>query len=394
MSISRKESNGKIIVFGIAFFYPLAGVTYQFLHYLLGLRDLGYDVYYVEDSQRRVYDPSINDMTEDAAKNIQQIGAILDRFGFEKHWAYRSHYGDKQCYGLSNAELNRLYREADGFLNVTGAQELREEHLQVPVRIYVESDPFAAQVRVAQGDEYWLDLLGAHTHHFSFGENLGNADCPLPVERFTWQPTRQPVSLNLWQDCSTVGGSEYTTISTWSNSNNDVEWNGETYYWTKHHSFQRIIQLPQLRHEQTFRVAVKASEAVKQKLKAHDWLVSDSISVSTDLDTYRSFIQSSRAEFTVARDQYVRGRTGWQSDRSVCYLAAGRPVVTEDTAFGKFVPTGEGLFAYSSQDDILQAIDAIESDYPAHCKAARELANEYLDAPKIVGSVLTRAGLL
>jgi hypothetical protein len=390
---NAEPTRGKAIVFGIAFYYPLGGVTYQFLHYLLGLKRLGYDVYYVEDSQRRVYDPKINDMTEQAESNVCSIGKVFDRFGFAHRWAYRSHFGDKPCYGLSVSEMRQLYRDADLFLNVTGAQEIREEHLRIPWRLYVESDPFAAQVRVAKGDKYWLDLLSAHTHHFSFGENLGEPDCPVPIERFNWQPTRQPVALDLWQSDSATGGSTYTTITTWSNKGNDVEFRGEMYHWTKNSAFERMMDLPRRRPRVPFCIAVRAEQNVRRKLKEHGWRLSDSLRVSRNLETYRRFIQASRGEFTVARDQYVRGRTGWQSDRSVCYLAAGRPVVTEDTGFGKFVPTGEGLFAFHHMEDALAAIDVIEADYPRHCRAARDLAYEYLDAEKVVRSLIERAGL-
>jgi hypothetical protein len=388
---------GKVIVFGIAFFYPLAGVTFQFVHYLLGLRRLGYDVYYVEDSERLVYDPILNDTTEDAARNVREIGQILDAHGFAGRWAYRSHYGQRPCYGLSDSALRELYRDADAFLNVTGAQELREEHLQIPTRLYVESDPFAAQVRVAQGDEYWLNLLGAHTHHFSFGENLGQPDCVAPVTRFQWQPTRQPVALDLWSDDadSTPASTRtsYTTITTWSNKNNDVEYQGVRYLWTKNIAFEEIIDLPRRRPRDQFCLAVKASEDVRRRLTQHGWRLEDSHVISHDLDAYRRFVVRSRGEFTVARHQYVAGRTGWQSDRSVCFLAAGRPVITQDTGFGKFVPTGEGLFAYATIEDIERALDAIESNYLGHCEAARALAREYFDAEKVIGSVMDRAGL-
>lgn len=383
-------NRGKVIVFGIAFFYPLAGVTFQFLHYLLGLKRLGYDVYYVEDSQRRVYDPTINDMTEDASRNVASVSRVLDRFGFENRWVYRSHYGSRPCYGMTESQLLELYRDADAFLNVTGGQEIRDEHRDIPRRLYVESDPFAAQVRVAQGDPYWIDLLDAHTHHFTFGENLGESDCPVPIERFTWLPTRQPVVLDLWNN-ETVGGSVYRTIATWSNKGNDVEWNGETYYWTKNFALERMMELPRRRRNLHFGIAVKAESSILQRFTVGGWTLYDPIEVSSDIDTYRRFIQKSRGEFTVARDQYVRGRTGWQSDRSVSYLAAGRPVITEDTGFGKFVPTGEGLFAYQQPEDVLAALDTIESDYAKHCSAARGIAHEYFAAEKVLAYLMDRA---
>ncbi len=143
---------GKIIVFGILFWYPLAGVTYQFLHYLIGLRKLGYDVYYVEDSGRWVYDPKLNDLSPDATSNLELVVPFLEAHGFKGKWAFRGNYPEGRCYGMSASQILQLYREADAFLNVTGAQEIREEHLVVPRRIYVESDPFASQVKVAKGD--------------------------------------------------------------------------------------------------------------------------------------------------------------------------------------------------------------------------------------------------
>src|SRR5678815_3589240 len=140
--MNKEQRKGKIIVFGILFWYPLAGVTFQFLHYLIGLRRLGYDVYYIEDSGRYVYSPSLGDFPVDASDNIAAIAPILKAHGFSDKWAFRGAYEGGQCYGMTESQILQLYRDADAFLNVTGAQELREEHLAVPRRIYVESDPF------------------------------------------------------------------------------------------------------------------------------------------------------------------------------------------------------------------------------------------------------------
>src|SRR5260370_37323750 len=156
---SEKPSKGKIIVFGILFWYPLAGVTYQFLHSLLGLRRLGYDPYYVEDSGRWVYDPQMNDLSPDAAGNIAAVQPALEAHGFGDRWAFRGNYPYGKCYGMTEEAILRLYREADAFLNVTGAQEIRAEHRACPRRIYVESDPFASQGKVAQGDAGMIAAL-------------------------------------------------------------------------------------------------------------------------------------------------------------------------------------------------------------------------------------------
>ncbi len=409
----EKPSKGKIIVFGILFWYPLAGVTYQFLHYLIGLRRLGYDPYYIEDSGRWIYDPHINDLSPDASGNIDAIAPILKAHGFADRWAFRGNYPDGRCYGMTEDAILQLYREADAFLNVTGAQEIRPEHLACPRRIYVESDPFASQVKTARGDEATIAMLAAHDTHFSFGENLGAADCPVPIERFRWLPTRQPVVMDLWNGESerarergsaeraaalrapalrAPAPSAYTTITTWHNKGKDIAYRGETYYWTKDREFEKFLDLPR-RRSVPFELAAGVTEEVQQLLRSHGWSQVHSVEISKDIDRYRTYIQRSRGEFTVARDQYVRPNTGWFSDRSACYLAAGRPVITQETGFRKFLPTGKGLFGFRTMDDILAAVDTIESDYEGNCRAAQEIAAEFFTAEKVVGSLMARAGL-
>lgn len=389
--MSEKPSKGKIIVFGILFWYPLAGVTYQFLHYLIGLRRLGYDPYYIEDSGRWIYDPRINDLSGDASGNIAAVAPILEAHGFAGRWGFRGNYPDGQCYGMTESQILQLYREADAFLNVTGAQEIREEHLACPRRIYVESDPFAAQAKVAKGDAATIATLSAHDTLFSFGENLGAPDCTVPIEQFTWLPTRQPVVMDLWEH-TRPAGEAYTTITTWHNKGKNIEYNGDTWYWTKDREFEKFLDLPQ-RRDVPFELAVGVDNDVEQLLRSQRWRRRDSVEISRNIESYRDYIQNSRGEFTVARDQYVRPNTGWFSDRTACYLAAGRPVITQETGFSKFLTAGRGLFGFSTMDDILAAVDAIESDYVAHSRAAREVAAEFFDAEKVVGSLMERAGL-
>lgn len=391
------KRKGIAIVFGYLFGYPMAGITYQYLHYLIGLRRLGYDAYYIEDSSRWVYDLHLNELTPDASNNINSVIPFLDAAGFEERWAFRGYYPDGQCYGLTEKELLNLYHDADLFLNVTGAQEIREEHMVCPNRIYVESDPFAMQVHVVQGNKAKIAELEAHNVYFTFGENLGATDCTVPLEKFEWLPTRQPVDLELWEN--QVGGTEaisnesaYTTVTTWKSQGNEITYQGDTYYWTKDREFIKFIDLPN-RVDVPFELAVKADEEAESLLDRHGWRRQSAVAISADTHRYKDYIQRSRAEFTVARDQYVRPKTGWFSDRSVCYLAAGRPVITQETGFSKYIPTGKGLFAFETIDDILAAVDAIQTDYSGNCKLAKELAAEYFATEKVLGSLLQRAGL-
>lgn len=379
----------RIIVLGMMFFYPLAGVTYQFLHYLLGLRRLGYDAYYLEDTLAEVYDPALNAYTPDAARNIEANRRVLQRFGLDGKWAYRT--PRDEWTGMTRQQVLDLCRSADAVLNVTGAHVLRDEHRAIPRRLYVESDPFAAQVKVAKGDQRTIASLDPHTHFFSFGESIGLPGCTVPVERYRWQPTRQPVCMDLWRT-QRPGGSAFTTITTWHNKGDGIEWQGERYYWTKDREFRKFLHVA-LRRGVRFQMAASVDEPIRQLLHDNAWENTDSIPISSDIDRYRDYIQSSRAEFTVARDQYVRPRTGWFSDRSVCYLAAGRPVITQSTGFEDHVPTGRGLFAFKTTDDVLAAIDSIESDYAGHCRAAAEVGEAYFGSDAVLGSLLRRADL-
>jgi len=393
MTKSTKPAKGPIIVFGILFWFPLAGVTYQFLHFLIGLRRLGYDPYYIEDSGRWIYDPKLNDLSPDATSNLSAVVPALEAHGFRDRWAFRGNYPGGRCYGLTEEKILRLYRQADAFLNVTGAQELRDEHMACRRRIYVETDPVAVQIKIAQGNKNTIAALAAHDTHFSYGGNFGRPDCRVPLERFNWQPTVQPVVLDLWDNPSfNRNGAAFNTIATWHNKGKDIVYKGRTYYWSKDREFKKFLDLPE-RRSVPFELAVGVDEKTRSLLNKNKWQITDPVKLSSDMKSYHEFILKSRGEFTVAKDQNIRLRSGWFSDRSACYLAASRPVINQDTAFGSYLPTGKGLFAFQTMDDILAAVDEIESDYEGNCRAAREIAAEHFAAEKVLGSLLNRAGL-
>jgi hypothetical protein len=383
-----------VVVFGIAFLYPLAGITWQFLHFLIGLRRLGFDPYYVEDSGRWVYDPGLATFTPDPARNIAAVLPAFEAHGFGERWVCRVNALDGRCYGLDEGRLRTLYREAAAMLNVTGGQELREDHFTDALRVYVETDPVGPQIDIAEGDSALVKQLAGHDVLFSYGENFGRADCGVPLERFTWLPTRQPVVLDLWPPAPPTADASYTTIATWSHRNDRV-FRGETYYWSKEREFLKILDLPRRTAapiELALDLSADESEA-DQQLQSHGWRVVPAAGISRDVDAYREYIRGSRGEFTVAKDQNVRLRSGWFSDRSATYLAAGRPVITQETGFSNVLPCGRGLFGWRDLDDILGAIDAIETDYEGHCRGAREVATEYFAAETVLASLMERAGL-
>ena len=404
--------NLRLVIMGILGRTPLAGVSWQVLHFLEGFRRLGSDVYYIEDTGGWAYNPlqKIRDHETEGihASNceyaVDHVAKIMSWFGLQDRWCYRSRV-DGRFFGLSEREVSRLFESADALVNLTGSTQLLEEHVRVPVRIYLETDPVARQIELIQGDRKAIDLLEAHTHYFTYGENLGAPDCAVPVTRFNYLPTRQPIVLDWWAPDANLPYGEnhrrnspncFTTIAKWRQPGKDIEWNGESYSWSKHVEFLKFIDLPR-RTDQEFELALaweddKDEEAIPQ-LTAHGWRVVDAISLSLDIAPYRDYILGSRGEFTVAKDQNIRLRSGWFSDRSACYLAAGKPVITQDTAFGNILPIGRGLFAFQTMEDILAAIDTIQVDYTGHCRAAREIAEEYFAAENVLGSLLRRVGL-
>jgi hypothetical protein len=389
---SARPTRGRIIVTGMAVYVPLPGVIYQILHYLIGLRRLGYEAYYIEDNIRWVYDSVAQTVVPDPGANVAIVAAALDSHGFADHWGYRCGNEVGRCYGMTEAELASLYRDADALLNVTG-QTLEGDQLTCRRRIYIESDPFASQVRLHRGDADELARVSAHDTHFTFGENIGAADCGIPATQIDWLPTRQPVDVELWHPpAGTVATDRYTTITTWENHVDAIIHDGETYHWRKDREFEKFLDLPR-RTQASFEIALNVDDDVLGLLASYGWKYAAANEVAMDTDSYRAYVWGSRGEFTVARDQYVRPRTGWFSDRSACYLAAGRPVITQETSFSKFLPTGCGLFAFTTLDEIVAAVDRIETNYAAHARAAREIAAEYFAAEKVVGRLMTQAGL-
>ena len=393
-----RPSEPIVLVLGMMGRAPFAGVGWQVLHYLEGLRGLGCDVYYIEDTGEWPYDPEQNAVTDDCRYTTGYIGRLMAWCGLPDRWAYVAAAQGGRAFGPAGPRIGELLARADALVNLTGATVLHDELLRVPVRIFLETDPVLPQIEVAQGRHFTIDQLAAHTHRFSFGENFGAPDCGVPLGRFDYFPTRQPIVLDWWDPARVPtppphADDRFTTVGSWKQSGKDVEWGGEIYHWSKHHEFLKFLDLPRLA-ARPFEMALACDDReVIGMLNGHGWRVVDALALSKDILPYRDYILGSRGEFTVAKDQNIRLRSGWFSDRSASYLAAGKPVITQDTGFGNLLPTGRGLFAFRTMDDVLAALDAIETDYDGHGRAAREIAAEYFGAEAVIRSLLGRAGV-
>jgi hypothetical protein len=384
----------RLVVFGMMGRCPWGGQTWLSLNWLSGLAGLGHDVWYAEDDTVWPYDPERNAVSDDCGHAVRHVASSLAGIGLAGRWAFRLAGRPGACWGLSPAELTELYRTCDALLNVGGAIDLREEHLAAPLRVYVETDPVTAELRLAGGDEHTRRAFAAHDVLATYGENYGAPDCGVPLGGLAWVRTRQPVDLARWPAAFRPGAAAYTTIGNYRQRGSDVAFAGEVYRWSKHHEWEKFLDLPR-RTGRCFEVALNVDDpADRARLHAHGWRVVSPLAFSRDVfGAYPAFIRGSRAEFTVAKDQNVRLRSGWFSERDACYLASGKPVVAQDTGFAAVLPAGAGLFAARALDEAVAAVEAIEGDYAAHCRAARRVAEECFEARGVARRLLRDVGL-
>ena len=386
-------SRRRIAVVGTFGGVPYAGMAWMHCQFLVGLARLGHDVSYLETTSAWPYHPHEMTTTCDPGYTLAYLQRVLDGFGLGQRWAHRAAYADGTWHGPLASKAEELLASADAVLNITGSTT--PEDIRIPCRlVYMGTDPVLPELRVANGDGALLERLRAHQAHFTYGENIGAPGCPIPPLPFPTHPTRQPVVLDLW-DSGAPPRRAFTTVTNWEVRGYDCTYRGETYTWSKHHEYLKIIDLPR-RTSAKLELAMGLSGVtaeVQALLRENGWIVVDAYATSLDPWRYRDYIRGSGAEFSVAKDMVVRLRSGWFSERSACYLAAGRPVATQDTAFSRVLPTGEGLFAFQTVDDILSAIDAINADYERHSRAARAIAQEYFRAETVLAEVLHQLGL-
>jgi hypothetical protein len=400
----------RIIVVGVVGGNPYAGMAWMHMQITAGLCRLGHDAYYFETTSSWPYDPIRNTKVGDSDYALPYLARVCKSFGLENRWAYRRSYGDGAWFGLSRAKAEQLLADADAVFNVAGATRFAQDRLKVGRLVYFGTDPVYHEIAFANGDEEARAIIEEHDDFVTYGENIGGPDCPVPPPPRLRAKTRQPVLLDLWQS-GPPSRQEFTTVGNWRQEGREVEFRGEFYYWSKDREFLKFIALPK-RTNQPLELAMNLSDAqsirhgrgevvralgvsndARQMLESNGWKLADTHALTTDPWPYRDYVRASRGEFTVARDLHVRLRSGWFSERSACYLAAGRPVITQDTGFGSVLPTGEGLFAFNSMDEILTAFESINADYEKHSRAAREIAEEYFSAETLLGRLLEDLGL-
>ena len=383
----------RIVVAGYLVRYPLGGYAWQTAHYLLGLRALGHDAWFYEETG--YYSPAYNPVTQEYGPSygygIAAAGEFLGRIGFGDRWLFVDTYsGTEHRPGGRGADA--LLREADLLVNLSGVNEIPSERRGGRPAIYIDLDPTFTQLRLLNEDKSLREMLDQHTWLFTFGENIGTPRSPIPTGGYTWHPTRQPIVTAYWAHGGPPG-TAYTTIGKWDSSERDIECGGERYRWSKRDQWQGCLDLP-ARTGARFEMAMDVhSEGDREQLGRYGWRVVDPLTVSTDPWRYREYVRASRGEFSLAKDMNVRLRSGWFSDRSAEYLAAGRPVVLQDTGYGDVLPLGPGLHRFRTVEEAADAVRAIEADYARASAHATDVARECFDAERVLGQMLRTAGV-
>lgn len=391
----------RIVVGGFIGLYPIGGATWDYIQYPLGLKKLGHDVYYIEDTMQYPVYQQEGELWNDATYCIKYLQHVMEGCGLGEKWAYRD-VASGQSFGMSEAQIQQVIKSADVFINISCSTFLREEYLKIPKRILIDSDPMFTQVR------YHLELEGNpemakcntrhmlenHNYLFTFGENIGRTDCWIPTFGFKWLTTRQPICLDLWKDSAMNTGSSFSSIMNWSEKKklkyNNEEWG------QKDVEFNKFKGIPKQSRQGTFKVVINRSSNPGSTFNLKDlelekWQILDPHKTVATPSDYKNFIEQSFAEFSVAKETYVKSNSGWFSCRSACYLAAGKPVITQDTGWSKFIPAGQGLHAFTDVESALKGIEQVIAYSRKESKAATEIAEEYFDSDKILTDMLERA---
>lgn len=381
-----------IVVAGFAMGFPLGGQVWMMLHYLLGLTRLGHEVTFLEDTSNWAYpfDPVLGYPTTDSTRSRALVEGLFARHGLAGRVAYVSEIEGK-LFGLDRDELDRRLAKADFFLNISGVLPIKEEYFQAPVKAIIDTDPVFNQVKVAN-DPWTRDYYHLHDVCFTYGCNIPGGATEVPLSGVDWKPLLPPVVLDLWP-CGEGPGLGFTTIGSWGSGDRDVEVNGRKLSWRKNVKYEAMIDLPSRVPGARLELTMSGLEDDGPRFAAAGWHTRDALAVSRDPDVYRDYIRGSMAEFTIAKDQNVVLKSGWFSDRTATYLAAGRPAVVEDTGYGQYLPVGEGLFPFTDADGAVAGIEAVRADPGRAGRAARAIAEAHFDSDKVLTGLLRECGL-
>jgi len=359
---------------------------------VLGLRRLGFDVVFVEQiGCGNCVDAAGVPTLFDRSENLAYFRATMEAFGLAESSALICGDGE-QVHGLPLGELTRRAADNRLLLNISGHLTHPDLLGRTKCKVYYDDDPGFTQFWQAAADAG--ARLTGHDFFFTIGANIGASDCPIPTGGIPWRHIRPPVVLEEWPACAPRSFDRFTTVASWRGPYGPVQHEGRK-YGLKVHEFRKFFDLPG-RSGRAFEIALNIHPSeVKdlEALRAHGWRIVDPRTAADTPEAFRRYVQTSGAEFSVAQGVYVETNSGWFSDRTVRYLASGRPALVQETGFRRHLPTGEGLVSFLTIEEALSGVERICRDYARHCRAARRLAEEYFDSDKVIRRLLAEIGV-
>ncbi len=385
--MTRSDNKLRIVVLGWFVRGPIGGSAWCKLQYVLGLLQLGHEVVFLEDSgdYPACYDPSRHTVDADPTYGLRFAHQAFKSLGIED-WAYYDAHRDA-WHGTYLDNIKTYCAEADLLINIGGSTRLRPWTLDIPRRIYVDQDPVFTQIRHLT-DARARSHAEQHNVFLTTGYNVAKPISTMPDDGFDWQPFRQPVVLNQWPKCSPRPNGNYTTVMRWLSYSNQV-WEGVD-YGMKAETFPPYMTLPQCT-DQVLEIALGSADAPRNELVEHGWVLQNPLEISRDLVTYQTYLQESKAEFSVAKHGYVVSRCGWFSERSANYLASGRPVILQDAGFSEWMEIGAGVLAFNNFEQALHALESSSAAYEYHADAARQIAETYFSSDKVLSRLIDLA---
>ena len=379
--------SGRIVLAGSVAQKPTqGGHTWVFLQYLLGFRRLGWDVLFLDRlDPAQCVDDAGRPCPPDESLNVRRFSEVMDRFGLAG--SYSLLLGDdRPTVGVPRPELLARVRASALLLNVMGFLTDDEILGAASRRVFLDIDPGFPQMWRELG---LADPFRGHDAFVTIGENVGRPDCAIPTCGLDWLTTPQPVMLDAWPAHAEVRAGSFTSVASWRGAYGPVDYRGET-YGLRVHEFRKFAALPRATGAQ-FELALDIHPAEVNDLALlaeNGWSLLDPRAAAGDPWAYQGFVQRSKAELVVAKNMYVRANSGWLSDRSLCYLASGKPVLAQDTGYSPLYPTGEGQLAFTTFDEAVSGVEELARDDGRHARAARRLAEEHFGSDRVLSRLL------
>jgi hypothetical protein len=371
--------SGAVVVSGaVARRIDCGGHVWALLQWVLGFRKLGWSVVFLD---RLDPAPGLRD-----SPAVERFLDTMRRFGLSDSFSLDIG-ADAEPIGLPRGAVLAKVGEADLLLNVMGYLQDPEILARARRRVFVDIDPGFGQMWRALG---LCDVFAGHDAFVTVGTRVGRDDCRVPTCGLDWITTLPPVAIDRWP-ASAERGASFTSVGSWRGPWAAIDYEGER-YGLRVHEFRRFATLPR-DTGLDFEIALEIDpqdDADALRLVDGGWRLSDPRSVSRTTDDYRRYVQSSLAEFAVAKGMYVRARTGWVSDRTACYLASGRPAIVQDTGLDATLDTGLGLLTFSTAEDASSAAHAVRADWQRHSRAARALAVEHFESNRVLSRLIDR----